>query len=455
MKSLLLLLLSLVVGQCLAQYKPTWDSLDTRPLPSWYDEAKIGIFIHWGVFSVPSYKSEWFWWMWQGYRADGDVIQFMNDNYPPYFTYSEFAPSFTAEFFQPDQWAELFQDSGAKYVVLTSKHHEGYTLWPSATSWNWNSADVGPKRDLVGDLAQSIRKKTDLRFGVYHSLMDWFHPLYLQDKSKLFINSSFPEAKTLPELYDLVNKYEPEVIWSDGDWEAPADYWKSKEFLSWLYNESPVKESVVVNDRWGLLTACHHGGFYTCNDRYNPGKLIEHKWENCMTIDQKSWGYRREANLEDYLSIDDLIQTLASTVSCGGNMLMNIGPTKEGTINVVFQERLRQMGKWLKVNGEAIYATKPWKFQNDTQTHDIWYTSSNNGGKTVYAIVLKWPKSGTLELGAPAASKETTVSMLGWKGEIRWKSNSKNITGISVVFPTFNPPELLQWAWVLKLENLS
>jgi len=160
-------------------YQPTWESLDKRPLPSWYDEAKFGIFIHWGVFSVPSYVSEWFWWYWKGIKRP-DVVDFMNKNYPPQFTYADFAKEFTAEFFDADQWADLFKDSGAQYIVLTSKHHEGFTNWPSEVSWNWNSMDVGPHRDLVGELADAIKNHTSLHFGLYHSLFEWFHPKYIQ-----------------------------------------------------------------------------------------------------------------------------------------------------------------------------------------------------------------------------------------------------------------------------------
>lgn len=437
------------------KYKPTWDSLDKRPLPKWFDQAKFGIFIHWGVFSVPSYLSEWFWWQWQGYEPTKPAVEFMKNNYPPNFTYEEFASSFTAEFWNPDKWADLFAASGAKYIVLTAKHHEGFTLWPSSVSWNWNAVDTGPKRDLVGDLAKSIRNRTDLHFGIYHSLMDWFHPLYLKDKTTLFLNSTFPQQKSIPELHELVNAYEPDVIWSDGDWEAPAEYWTSQEFLAWLYNDSPVKDTVVVNDRWGLLSACHHGGYYTCSDKYNPGVLQPHKWENCMTIDLKSWGYRRNADLADYINIEDLIATLASTVSCGGNLLVNVGPTKEGTITSVFEERLRQMGSWLKVNGEAIYSSVPWKYQNDTVTPNIWYTS--DGDDAVYAIVLKWPTAQALFLGAPTATKETKVSMLGLDHHenLSWQPILSGLSGITVQFPILNSPNKLPWAWVLKMENLK
>nr|CAD7263367.1 unnamed protein product [Timema shepardi] len=290
-------------------YEATWESLDTRPLPQWYDDAKFGIFIHWGVFSVPSYGNEWFWYRWK--TNVSNFVTFMNDNYPPGFTYQNFAKEFTAEFFEPNDWADLFQLSGARYVVFTAKHHEGYTMWPSKYSFSWNAKDVGPKRDLVGDLASAVRNKTDLKFGLYHSLFEWFHPLYLQDKANGYKTQYFVGNKTMPELYELVRflqvlmmedhqmevirtggplgpasvtTYKPEIVWSDGPMDGKYTYWNSTQFIAWLYNDSPVKDTVVVNDRWGKGLKCKHGDFYTCRDHYNPemSKKLPQQSNNVM-----------------------------------------------------------------------------------------------------------------------------------------------------------------------------
>ncbi|XP_046568439.1 alpha-L-fucosidase-like [Haliotis rubra] len=448
------LLIFVLSARGLKNYSPTWESIDSRPLPPWYDEAKLGIFIHWGVFSVPSFRSEWFWNDWKGGKTN-DTVKFMHDNYRPDFTYADFAAQFTAEFFNPAEWAEIFNSSGAQYVVLTSKHHEGFTNWPSKYSFNWNSMDNGPNRDLVGELAAAIRQKTKIHFGLYHSLFEWFHPLYLQDKANNFSTNNFVKYKTLPELYEIVNAYKPEVIWSDGDWDAPDTYWQSREFIAWLYNDSPVRDTVVTNDRWGNGVMCHHGGFLTCSDRYNPGKLQKRKFENAMTIDSQSWGYHRNTTLTQFLTIESLLETFVSTVSCGGNMLMNVGPTKDGRIIPLFQERLKQMGDWLKVNGEAIYSSRPWTSQNDTLTSRVWYTSKKqNGGTSVYAVVLDWPKGDTLSLGDPVTSLATTVSLLGYPGNFNWQKREPK--GIDIEIPPIPFNKIpCQWAWTFKFTGLA
>ncbi|ETE64217.1 Plasma alpha-L-fucosidase [Ophiophagus hannah] len=435
------------------RYDPTWKSLDSRPLPPWFDEAKFGIFIHWGVFSVPSFGSEWFWWYWQAEKKE-PYVTFMKKNYQPGFTYEDFAPMFTAEFFDAKQWADILSASGAKYVVLTSKHHEGFTLWGSKYSWAWNSMDLGPKRDLVEELATSIRNQTSLRFGLYHSLFEWFNPLFRDDYASKFKKQQFPNFKTLPELYEIVNRYQPEILWSDGDGDAPDTYWNSTAFLAWLYNESPVQKTVVTNDRWGAGTICKHGGFFTCADRYSPKHLLFHKWEDCMTIDKKSWGYRRDAQLRDYLTVEELIQQLVETVACGGNLLVNIGPTHDGRIPIVFEERLRQMGTWLALNGEAIFSTTPWRAQNDSITSGVWYTFKPKEN-ILYAIFLKWPSSGTLSLGEPkAVLGKTKVKLIGYEESLPWISMGEKGMMVAAPLLPFNKYPY-QWAWTLQLTNVQ
>uniref|UniRef100_A0A1A9ZKH0 Putative alpha-L-fucosidase n=1 Tax=Glossina pallidipes TaxID=7398 RepID=A0A1A9ZKH0_GLOPL len=459
------------------RYEPTWSSLDRRPLPSWYDEAKVGIFIHWGVYTVPSMGSEWFWINWK--NKNEKYVKFMEKNYKSDFSYQEFARDFNAELFNATQWALLFRDAGAKYVVLVSKHHDGYCLWPSPQSFGWNSMDVGPKLDIIREVSSAIRQHTDLRFGIYYSLFEWFNRLYLNDKLHLFMRQDYVDNKMIPEQMYLVKTYQPEIIWSDGDWEAPVKYWKSQEFLAWLYNDSPVRDTVVVNDRWGIGTSCHHGGFHNCADRYNPQTLLKHKWENCFTFDKTSWGQRFDIKLSDFLTMEEIISQIVTTVSCNGNVLINVAPTKYGTILPIFEERLREMGKWLKINGEAIYGSKPWHQQNDTLTANVWYTTksdprSNNVtfSVNIYAIVLEYPyKTNSININPwnvfvkhPLASyvnykglkeelgtKIKSITLLGLQNTtIEWTLNYSSLT---INFPDKRhiDHEGLKYAWTFKI----
>ncbi|KAM6399649.1 tissue alpha-L-fucosidase [Rhynochetos jubatus] len=443
--------LAAALGPVLAapRYRPDWASLDARPLPAWFDQAKVGVFVHWGVFSVPAWGSEWFWWHWQGEHRP-DYERFVQRRYPPDTTYADFAPRFTAHDFQPREWAQLFRRAGARYVVLTTKHHEGFTNWGSPVSWNWNSVDTGPHRDLVGELGQALRE-SNLRYGLYHSLLEWFNPLYLADKESGFKTQNFVLKKTMPELYDLVLKYKPDLIWSDGDWEAPESYWNSTSFLAWLYNDSPVKDTVVVNDRWCNNCSCHHGGYYNCADKYKPGTLLAHKWEMCSSIDKLSWGYRSNMNVAELMDEASIIEELVQTVSFGGNYLLNVGPTKEGVIVPIFQERLLALGRWLDTNGEAIYETKPWRVQMENSTDTVWYTSK---GPVVYAIFLIWPQDNVLELSSPDPSLATQVTMLGFAGTLKWQRAPDK--GLLVTLPSMLPSPLPpQPGWTVKLEGVA
>ena len=351
-------------------YQPTWESVDRRPTPAWFTDARFGIFIHWGTYSVPAYApvipgklayAEWYWnALTTGKGKDANPVQagtweYHKRQYGPDYDYAAFAPQFRAELFDPDHWAEVFRRSGAKYVVLTSKHHEGFALWPSkeaSATWGrpWNAVEIGPKRDVLGDLTKAVRAK-GLKMGFYYSLYEWYNPLYLTDKPRYVREHVFPQFK------DLVTRYEPALIFSDGEWDLPSAEWRSPELLAWLFNESKVKDEVVVNDRWGKDTRHKHGGYWTTE--YTPGMSgSDHPWEESRGMGF-SYGYNRAERLEHYHSGRELVIMLCDIVSRGGNLLLDIGPDADGTIPVVMEERLTQIGSWLGVNGEAIYGTKP------------------------------------------------------------------------------------------------
>uniref|UniRef100_A0A674NPB0 Alpha-L-fucosidase n=1 Tax=Takifugu rubripes TaxID=31033 RepID=A0A674NPB0_TAKRU len=441
--------LTVLAARAAARYTEDWPSLDSRPLPSWYDQAKFGIFVHWGVYSVPGFHDEWFLFDWLFRQPPNqECVDFMKRNYPSGFTYPEFAPHFSARFFNPGDWADIFKASGAKYVVLTAKHHEGFTNWGSPFSWNWNSVDIGPHRDLVGELGAAVRSRS-LHYGLYHSLCEWSNHLFERDKKSGFKTQEFVAHKLLPELYSMVVTYKPDLIWSDGEWDAPDTYWNSTQFLAWLYNDSPVKDTVVTNDRWGSDLRCKHGGYYNCEDKYTPGQLPKHKWEKCQSVDKQSWGYRRNMKTSELMDLPTIIKDLVETVALGGNYLLNVGPTPDGMIPVVFEERLRGIGAWLDVNGEAIYGSKPWRIQRENASLPVWYTSK---GKSVYAFITAKPSKPLVELLEPKTSTATKVTILGNTNPLSWAPVRPN-GGLVVLLPEL--PQSPSQVWTIKLDGVQ
>ncbi|MCW3087963.1 MAG: alpha-L-fucosidase [Sediminibacterium sp.] len=355
----LLSLLTLCLTASAQTYQPDWASLDKRPVPQWFTDAKFGIFIHWGVYSVPSYttKGSYAEWYQNGLERGDSAKKAFHAAKFGNLSYYQLADQFKAELFKPDEWAQLFERSGAKYIVLTSKHHDGFTLWPNQDAnrtWGfpWNAMDIGPKRDLLGDLFKAVRK-TSVHAGMYYSLYEWFNPLWKSDPEKYAAEHMWPQMK------ELINTYQPDVFWTDGEWDASEDTWRSKEFLAWMYNESPVKNKVVTYDRWGKGVRFHHGAVYT--PEYQPELDFEdHAWEESRGMGY-SYGYNREEDAWDYNSAQSLVYHLLDKVSRGGNFLLDIGPDEHGKIPPIMQERLLQIGEWLKTNGEAIYGTTRWK----------------------------------------------------------------------------------------------
>lgn len=482
------LLLAFFGVPLLAQkYEPTWDSVDKRPTPAWFSDARFGIFIHWGTYSVPSYApvipgklayAEWYWHAMTGGRDDpkSDPLEkgtwaFHQKTYGADFRYQNFAPQFKAELFDPDHWADVLAGSGAKYVVLTSKHHEGFALWPSkeaSKTWGrpWNAVEIGPHRDLLGDLSEAVRRK-GVRMGYYYSLYEWYNPLWLYNKPRYVQEHMFPQFK------DLVTRYKPSIIFSDGEWEMSSADWHTAELMAWLFNDSPVKDDVVINDRWGSDTRHKHGGYWTTE--YTAGMSgSDHPWEESRGMGV-SYGYNRAEDLSVYHTGRELIFILIDTASRGGNLLLDIGPKADGTIPVIMEQRLKEIGDWLKVNGDAIYGTKPWKNTRQWTSGEVpkieynkEYSSaydvnklieSPSGGKAaieaffttkgndVYAILPRWSGK-TLVIKDLNAAK--SVSLLGSSTQLKSKRGKE---GLTIDLPDLPENLRAQPAWVLKIEQ--
>ncbi len=436
----------------LGKYMPDWESIDSRPTPEWFQDAKFGIFIHWGLYSVPAWGptetesiydkyAEWYWYklMDQTSPVNEQFVEFHQKNYGKDARYQDFASQFRAELFRPKDWAKLFKQAGAQYVVLTSKHHEGYCLWPSEQSWNWNAMDVGPHRDLAGDLSDAV-KAEGLHMGFYYSLYEWFNPQYLNDVNR------YVDQHMLPQMKDLVQRYEPDIVWTDGEWDHASDTWRSKEFLAWLYNESPVKDSVVVNDRWGNDTRGKHGGFYTTeydlvHDKEVTGGM-DHPWEECRGIGT-SFGYNRNEDLSNYSSSTELIHLLIDKVSKGGNLLLNVGPTADGRIPVIMQQRLSDVGDWLKINGEAIYGTRKW--DSDAVAGDS-QVSFTRKGNDLYLFNTDPNQTEVFVSGVNPKSLE----LLGSSEEIDWIVVEGKVRITIPNFPSERLPCSHAWVFILR-----
>lgn len=439
-------------------FESNWASLDQRDTPQWYHDAKFGIFIHWGVYSVPSWAptdrgdggvgtyAEWYWR--RLFTGDSSYVAFHDSIYGEEFEYQDFAPRFKAELFAPEKWASLFKEAGARYVVLTSKHHDGFALWPSAESYNWNSADIGPHKDLAGELATAVRG-AGLKMGFYYSLYEWFHPYYSYDPDDPQIERYVTEHM-LPQMKDLVRSYEPSVLWADGEWDYSHEVWHSTEFLSWLFNESPVCTEVAVNDRWGKNTRGKHGGFYTSEYGGSHGEetgadVRQHIWEETRGMGH-SFGFNRNEDASDYMTSEELIHLLVNVVSRGGNLLLNVGPTADGRIPPIMQDRLLDIGAWLDVNGDAIYKSEPWS--SAPSVEDVRFTQR---GDAVYAILLNWPEE---QLSFPIEEEaEVSVSLLGHDGDLSWRYENGQI---HIDPPTLSVDEVpTQHAHVLKVDGLA
>ncbi|MCQ2309268.1 MAG: alpha-L-fucosidase [Bacteroidales bacterium] len=348
------MLLILIGVKAQDEVEPTWESINRRGYPQWFSDAKLGIFIHWGVYSVPAYASKegYAEWYYRGLMTQDSVrVDFQKRNYGVDFQYKDFDKMFKAELWNPDDWAELFRKSGARYVLLVTKHHDGYCLWNSKYAPGWNSVEGGPKRDIVGELTDAVRKK-GLKMGFYYSLPEWTNPLHIWCLDSPDSIGNYVDNHMIPQFKELVSTYRPSVVFTDGEWWNTSEQWHARELISWYYNL--VGDEAVVNDRWG--SGCQHG-FRT--PEYSSGiTATDRPWAECRGLG-RSFGLNRNEPLSNYLTSDELIRHFVQLVSAGGGMTLNVGPSADGIIPLLQQERLIDLGKWLQINGEAIYDTRP------------------------------------------------------------------------------------------------
>ncbi len=487
-----LLLLSAIAIQSVeakksANYEANWESLQKYEVPEWYRDCKFGIYFHWGPFSVPAYSTEWYsLWM---YRDDHKIQKYHETVYGPIekFGYKDFIPMFKGEKFDADEWAALFKEAGAQFAGPCAEHADGFAMWDSKVA-EWNAAKMGPEVDVVGEMQRAVKKQGMKFFASYHRhwLYAWYptydksvdagDPKYAGLYGPYAPEGTFSMAQTtlnadvmapdsfgkdwLARLHELMYDYDPDIIWFDNRMNLIDEKYR-KQFLADYYNAGLARgKDVVCTYKFNDLV---EGTAVLDLERARMSELKKFPWLTDDSVDWNAWCHTHTPN---YKTTNRLLDFLIDVVSKNGAVLLNVTPTCEGVIPHVVQTRLREMGAWLRLNGEAIYGTRPWviygegpqeiveghesEYKNaDAVSEDIRFTVSKKG--QLYATTLDWPADGKLLIRSLSTKEKylqepvTKVSMIGSKEKLRWEQTDK---GLVVYFPKEKPCE---HAFVLKI----
>jgi alpha-L-fucosidase len=436
---ILVLCFSALATRAQQHYEPTLESLNQHAVPEWYDDAKLGIFVHWGLYSVPGWaplvhpdhdfssqdyimNNPYAEWYYNVMRIEGSPTQkYHREHYGAAYNYYNFAKKFNQESrkWSPEEWARVFRDAGAKYVVLTTKHHDGFTLWPSATSNPSLAADrQHAKRDLVGELTAAARN-AGLRMGLYYSGgYDWtFVP------GPIRVEADYKTVKPQSEAYgkyadaqvrELIQKYKPSLLWND------IDYPKSGHPLELMAEYYSTVPDGVINDRFGV----EHADFIT-PEYETLNKINPRKWEECRGLG-RSFGYNRAEGEAETIASTELIYLLVDIVSKNGNLLLDVGPEADGSIPPVQMTRLKALGAWLQINGEAIYGTRPWKRAEGKASEGISVRFTKKGG-AVFATLLGVPKEADVRLESVSPKPGSQIYLLGHDEPLDWSQEGDDI----------------------------
>jgi len=469
------------------RFEPTKASLKHYKVPKWYEDAKFGIYFHWAPFSVPAYKTEWYpHWMYFPFNKKhrySDIREYHIKNWGPLnkFGYKDFIPLFTAEKWNPDEWVQLFKEAGAKYVVSAAVHHDGFALWDSKYI-SYNSAVMGPRRDIVKEFTEAARR-AGLKMGVSthygrHWCYYYFRPEYDNWNPKyegLYGHRRGDNDPPRPEdeqqwenvLKELIDKYQPDYIYVDGgigDAERKFNkpYFRQQFYnvLAYYYNRAQEwgKGVVLTYKRKFLDPDMAVEDF----ERSGMDSIrLSSKWQTDDKIAVHGWCFVKDT---EFWPVDYLIGALVDIVSKNGNLLLNVGPKPDGTLREEEVKTLKEIGKWLKVNGEAIYGSRPWReFGEGTM---VYFSTDGRNKKykmgpdcvrftvkdeILYAICFGWPASGKFYIKSLSSEHPVSklgiksISMLGSNETIKWRE-TKN--GLEVTFPKEKPCD---YAYVLKI----
>ena len=432
-------------------YTPDKDSMKTHQIPEWFHDTKLGIFIHWGLFSVPAFavgklslgesqkrgieehfkNNPYAEWYLNSLRIDGSPTQkFHKENYGDNFSYDDFVSKFNEEIkkWNPDEMVELFKKAGAKYVVLVTKHHDGFLLWPSKHP-NPKRENYHASRDIVGEITEAV-KKSELKMGFYYSgALDWsWNPNPIKD-GKSFVTNGPSEIEYTRyannHWYELIDDYDPIILWNDIGYPPNTNVY---EIFAYFYNKH---NDGIINDRWVQYhkseiehPKVRHRDFATPEYKMMP-KITNYKWESTRGIGY-SFGYNKMETEKDYLSPQELIRMFIDIVSKNGNLLLNVGPMADGTIPDLQKKAILGLGKWLDINGEAIYGTRPWKRAEGKTTDyiDLRFTQKKN---VLYIHLLDKPEENETIIESLRVANGTNIQLIGHEKNLEWNQVGENL----------------------------
>jgi alpha-L-fucosidase len=468
-------------------FRPDWESLQKYEVPEWYQDAKFGIFIHWGAYSVPAFGNEWY--PRNMYRPGTDEYKHEIATYGPLekFGYKDFIPMFKAEHFDPAAWAELFKKAGAKYVVPVAEHHDGFAMYDSGLS-DWTAAKMGPHRDVIGELGKAVQA-AGLHFGVSSHRVEhnfflgvgraipsdvndpqyaaFYGPAHswLENPPGTPLSDDFTYVSTawandwLARGAELVEKYHPDVVYFDW-WIGQASIRTNlTRFAAFYYNSS-----LKYGDHVGVINykdyAMQEHSAVLDVERGQLSDMRPLHWQTDTSVSNKSWGYIKD---DTFKSPEFVVHQLVDIVSKNGNLLLNIGPRSDGTIPEEVRQVLLDVGAWLNVNGEAIYGTRPWRTYGEGPTkvasgafHDTdtaKYTAEDfrftTKGDVLYVIGLAWPANGEAwihSLASTVGSRQVrSVALLGSDATVQFEQRPD---GLHVKLPAQAPS---QYAYALRV----
>jgi alpha-L-fucosidase len=444
-KTIILLLLTISLSVSYAQKNYLHESkADKDKRMAWWRNSTFGMFIHWGLYSVPAG-------MYEGKEAKGIGEWILHSANIPLPIYETYAKLFNPVKFDAKKWVQIAKNAGVKYIVITSKHHDGFALWNSKVT-SWDIMDATPfHRDILKELSAACRE-AGIKFCTYHSIMDWHQPDadskkdYDHQKTENPNWEKYREGYLKPQLTEIVKNYNPAVLWFDGEWIPEWTELQGKDLYNFLRNQNP---NLIINNRVGKgrdgMKGMNKGNDYAGDFGTPEQEILEgtsdQDWESCMTMND-TWGFK--TNDHNWKTAQNLIDNLVDIAAKGGNYLLNVGPTSEGLIPAESVERLSEMGKWLRINGEAIYATNSLKKYKEGD--NIKFTTK---GQYVYAIANKF-RDNSVIINSLSIKKGSQIVMLGVPTPLKYKANEDGSI-------TINVPKKLpcNYAWTFKIEAVA